>query len=167
MPTDWEYDVARIYVNYRKITRPKTDIRAAIISFLIFAIVTGILTWFTRFVLISVGALAYLPLNIQVFFTEKPALSGFVTCLLVICVELIFSLKYIVIGIIRLYQHYAPEVIRRRCLFKPTCSEYAILAVRKYGAIIGLFKSWYRLVYLCRGNIYRIHYPWYKLSDDD
>jgi putative component of membrane protein insertase Oxa1/YidC/SpoIIIJ protein YidD len=78
----------------------------------------------------------------------------------IIYIELFFCLKYGIIGSIRLYQRYAPEDIRRKCLFMPTCSEYAIMAVRKYGSIIGLCKTFYRLVFLCRGNIYRIHYPW-------
>ncbi|MBQ8782837.1 MAG: membrane protein insertion efficiency factor YidD [Clostridia bacterium] len=68
-------------------------------------------------------------------------------------------LKKAIIGAIRLYQHYAPEDIRRRCLFKPTCSEYAILAVKKYGVVIGLFKAYKRLFKRCRGNIYMIDYP--------
>ncbi|MDO4363209.1 MAG: membrane protein insertion efficiency factor YidD [Clostridia bacterium] len=62
-------------------------------------------------------------------------------------------------GCIKLYQHYAPEEIRRRCLFKPTCSEYAILAIKKYGLIIGLVKTYNRLFKKCKGNIYRIDYP--------
>lgn len=167
MPTEWEQDVAEIYVNYRKITRPATNIRTAIISTSIFIIATSILTWFAYFVLISVGVLAYLPQSIQNFYSKNPVLALCLVCMLIIIIELIICLKHIVIGIIKLYQHYAPEDIRRRCLFKPTCSEYAILAVRKYGVLIGLYKSWYRLVYLCKGNIYKIHYPWDKRCDDD
>jgi putative component of membrane protein insertase Oxa1/YidC/SpoIIIJ protein YidD len=67
--------------------------------------------------------------------------------------------KIIVIGGIRMYQHYAPEEIRRRCLFKPTCSEYAILAVQQHGVVIGLYKSIDRLMRRCKGNIYHIDYP--------
>lgn len=63
------------------------------------------------------------------------------------------------IGAIHLYQRYAPEAVRRKCLFKPTCSEYAILAIRKYGLIVGLIKSYKRLFRRCKGRIYRIDYP--------
>ncbi|NWJ40693.1 MAG: membrane protein insertion efficiency factor YidD [Geothrix sp.] len=63
------------------------------------------------------------------------------------------------IGIIRLYQRYAPEDVRRRCLFMPTCSEYAILVLQKHGVIIGLLMIFDRLWYRCRGTIYRIDYP--------
>ena len=68
-------------------------------------------------------------------------------------------LKPAVIGCVRLYQHYAPEGMRRRCLLKPTCSEYAILAVKKYGAIIGIYKTCVRLFVKCKGEIYHIDEP--------
>ncbi|OGL42988.1 MAG: hypothetical protein A2161_04650 [Candidatus Schekmanbacteria bacterium RBG_13_48_7] len=67
--------------------------------------------------------------------------------------------KIVVIYSVRLYQHYAKEELRRRCLFKPTCSEYLILAVQKLGVIKGLYKGYIRLFKRCRGNIYKIDYP--------
>ena len=67
--------------------------------------------------------------------------------------------KKIVIGMIELYQHFAPEYIRRRCLLMPTCSEYMILAVKKYGAIRGVCKGINRLFTRCCGTVYRIDYP--------
>lgn len=66
--------------------------------------------------------------------------------------------KRILIGLVRIYQHYAPEDRRRMCLFKPTCSEYAILALNKYGAIRGSVMTVNRLR-RCRGDKYRIDYP--------
>jgi putative component of membrane protein insertase Oxa1/YidC/SpoIIIJ protein YidD len=41
----------------------------------------------------------------------------------------------------------------------PTCSEYAILALRKYGVIVGLYRIYIRLAKTCRGNVYRTDYP--------
>jgi putative component of membrane protein insertase Oxa1/YidC/SpoIIIJ protein YidD len=67
--------------------------------------------------------------------------------------------KKIIIGMVKLYQHYAPEHMRRRCLLMPTCSEYMILAVKKYGAIRGVCKGIYRLFVRCWGNVYYIDYP--------
>lgn len=37
------------------------------------------------------------------------------------------------IGFIHLYRFIAPKRVRRACLFKPTCSEYAVLALKKFG----------------------------------
>jgi putative component of membrane protein insertase Oxa1/YidC/SpoIIIJ protein YidD len=72
---------------------------------------------------------------------------------------LIICSKKIIIGIVRLYQHYAPEDVRRKCLLMPTCSEYMILAVQKYGTLQGLYKGIYRLLITCKGTVYRIDYP--------
>ena len=74
-------------------------------------------------------------------------------------IELFFLLKPFAITLIKLYQHYAPEEVRRRCLLKPTCSEYAILAIKKYGTLIGTIKTWRRLKYYCRGDVYYIDEP--------
>jgi putative component of membrane protein insertase Oxa1/YidC/SpoIIIJ protein YidD len=159
MPTEWEQDVAEIYVNMRQLVRPNTNIKIAAIYVLFFMLTTCVFTWFVHYVFITVGIFTYLPSNVQDFYNAHTFLSVFILCAIIILVELFFCFKYAVIGVIKLYQHYAPEEIRRRCLFMPTCSEYTIMAIRKYGSIVGLCKSYYRLVYRCRGNIYQIDYP--------
>jgi len=159
---EWEQDVAEIYVNDRRLVRPNTNIKTALIWVSIFVLVTGVLAWIIHYVFISVGIVACFPSYIQEFCHAHNFNVMVMICAFVIIVESLFCFKYAVIGMIKLYQHYAPEEIRRRCLFMPTCSEYAIMAVRKYGGIIGLCKTYYRLVYLCSGNIYKIHYPWDK-----
>jgi putative component of membrane protein insertase Oxa1/YidC/SpoIIIJ protein YidD len=68
-------------------------------------------------------------------------------------------LKKIIIGIVEIYQHYMPESFRRRCLCMPTCSEYMILSVKKYGVLKGIWKGLYRLIHTCRGINYKIDYP--------
>jgi len=45
------------------------------------------------------------------------------------------------IKIIYIYRVLAPNKLRESCLFEPTCSEYSILALRKYGFIKGWSKS--------------------------
>ena len=163
MPTEWEQDVAEIYVNMRRLIRPKTNIKTAVLSALLFMLATCVSTCLLHYVLMTVGIFACLPSRFHDFYNMHPFFSIVILCVFVVFIEMFFCFKYAVIGAIKLYQHYAPEEIRRRCLFMPTCSEYAIMAVRRYGGIIGLCKSYYRLVYLCRGNIYKIHYPWDKV----
>ncbi|MBQ6817234.1 MAG: membrane protein insertion efficiency factor YidD [Bacilli bacterium] len=51
-----------------------------------------------------------------------------------------------IIGIILLYKAFAPMSVRDRCLFEPTCSTYMIIAIKKYGLIIGLFKGIKRII---------------------
>ncbi|MDR0876251.1 MAG: membrane protein insertion efficiency factor YidD [Clostridiales Family XIII bacterium] len=54
--------------------------------------------------------------------------------------------KDILIWCVRFYQRFAPEYVRRACSFTPTCSEYMILAVEKYGFFKGLRKGVNRMV---------------------
>lgn len=79
----------------------------------------------------------------------------------VICAIIVFCavLRLTLIGIVHLYQHYAPEAMRRRCFCMPSCSEYMILAIRKYGPILGTCKGIKRLVSTCDGECYKIDYP--------
>lgn len=75
------------------------------------------------------------------------------------CICLLLGLKYIMICAIQIYQRYAPEHIRRRCKLMPTCSEYCILALKKYGLLRGTRKSFVRLFRTCDGSGYREDWP--------
>ena len=70
---------------------------------------------------------------------------------------LALTLKYIMIWFIRVYQRYAKSETRLRCCYTPSCSEYAILALKKYGALIGGIKAVRRL--LRCGSSGGIDYP--------
>ncbi|MEI6853802.1 MAG: membrane protein insertion efficiency factor YidD [Bacteroidota bacterium] len=63
----------------------------------------------------------------------------------VVLFNIIVYLKYIMIWFVRIYQKYALSEVRLRCRFEPSCSEYAILAIQKYGPIHGGLKSIARL----------------------
>ncbi len=54
-------------------------------------------------------------------------------------------LRFPCIFCVRMYQRYAKAEVRLRCFMTPSCSEYAILAFRKYGAIVGGIKTIGRL----------------------
>ncbi len=49
------------------------------------------------------------------------------------------------IQFILLYQYLAPVKIRNGCRFEPSCSNYAILALRKYGFLRGWKMAFNRL----------------------
>jgi hypothetical protein len=57
----------------------------------------------------------------------------------------------LLIGLVRLYQWTLGPMLGRRCRFEPSCSEYFIGSVRKYGAIRGALRGIWRI---CRCN------PW-------
>jgi putative component of membrane protein insertase Oxa1/YidC/SpoIIIJ protein YidD len=53
--------------------------------------------------------------------------------------------KRAVIWAVHLYQNKASDETRLKCVFEPSCSEYMILAVQKYGVIRGVIKGIKRL----------------------
>ena len=60
-------------------------------------------------------------------------------------VYICLTLKQAIICIIKIYQKYAPDSLRNKCRFEPSCSEYMILAIEKYGLLRGLKKGICRL----------------------
>lgn len=64
---------------------------------------------------------------------------------------------WVLVGLIRVYQKLISPMLGPHCRFQPTCSEYFILAVRKYGVIRGSWKGVWR--------IFRCH-PWHPGGND-
>ncbi len=54
-------------------------------------------------------------------------------------------LKRAIICLIQIYQRYAPDSLRNKCRFEPSCSEYMILSIKKYGLLKGIKKGICRL----------------------
>ncbi|MEL7833387.1 membrane protein insertion efficiency factor YidD [Fodinibius sp. Rm-B-1B1-1] len=48
-------------------------------------------------------------------------------------------MKYLLIGLVRLYQLIISPWMPSSCRFQPTCSQYSIEAFRKHGAIKGVW----------------------------
>ena len=55
-------------------------------------------------------------------------------------------MKRILIGLIRFYQIFISPIKGQTCRFYPTCSEYSMQAIKKYGIIMGLWKSLKRIL---------------------
>lgn len=62
-------------------------------------------------------------------------------------------MKYIGLGLIRIYQHTLSLVTPSSCIFTPSCSQYGYDAIDKYGLVRG---SW-----MAMKRIGRCH-PFYK-----
>lgn len=60
-------------------------------------------------------------------------------------------MKYILIGLIKLYRITLSERLPRSCRFTPSCSQYALTAVSRFGAVKGGFLAFWRI---CRCNPY-------------
>lgn len=52
----------------------------------------------------------------------------------------------LLIGIVRLYQMSVGRLLGGRCRFYPTCSNYAIAAIRVNGPVVGLAQAGWRLL---------------------
>ncbi len=70
---------------------------------------------------------------------------------------LIFA-KRVTIWLIMAYQRFAPARIRERCRYEPSCSQYAITALKKYGYFKGMYKAIKRLI-SCRPPNGGIDFP--------
>jgi putative component of membrane protein insertase Oxa1/YidC/SpoIIIJ protein YidD len=145
MPSEEEQDEAWHYVCQRVLERPPASIFNVSRNVLVFLMGDILLTAATYMLFAKYAANSIL--FIAILFSVYMLLG------------LAIVSKRAIIGLIHLYQHYAPERIRRKCIFKPTCSEYMILALEKYGLVKGLYKGIYRLFFKCNGFYYSVDYP--------
>jgi putative membrane protein insertion efficiency factor len=64
--------------------------------------------------------------------------------------NVLIAIRKIIIGIliipIKIYQYLISPILPKACRYYPTCSEYALEALRKYGPIKGLFLATKRLL---------------------
>jgi putative membrane protein insertion efficiency factor len=56
------------------------------------------------------------------------------------------ALRAIAVAPIRVYQRAISPALPRRCKYYPSCSEYAVQAVRSYGILRGLVLAAWRLL---------------------
>ena len=74
------------------------------------------------------------------------------TLILILFIIITYLLvRMLALGTILMYKAFAPLKVRNLCRFEPTCSTYMMIAIRKYGLIIGISMGLNR--------ISRCHYP--------
>jgi uncharacterized protein len=56
------------------------------------------------------------------------------------------ALRGILVAPIRLYQRALSPALPSRCKYHPSCSEYAVQAVRRYGVLRGVILAGWRLL---------------------
>ncbi|PIT39325.1 membrane protein insertion efficiency factor YidD [Snodgrassella alvi] len=56
-------------------------------------------------------------------------------------------MRYLLLGLIRVYQYAISPLLPPRCRYSPTCSQYAVLALQKYGVFKG---GWLTIKRICR-----------------
>lgn len=145
MPSLSEQELVKDYVLNHTLSRPKNNLKQLIVYAIIFEAVVIALCYLISSQIDGGVKGNYLP-GEALFFIINISLG-------------LLIIKRISLFFIKLYQHYAPNYIRRRCCLMPTCSEYAILSIKKHGAIIGLWRTYIRVTKVCTGDNYRIDYP--------
>lgn len=55
-------------------------------------------------------------------------------------------MKYLFIGLIKLYRVTLSKILPPSCRFTPSCSEYAIIAIGRFGAVKGGYLSLKRII---------------------
>lgn len=159
MPSPEEQEAVVWYVLERPLVRPNTSYKKAALCVSLFLVVNCGVAILLYYLIRWIGVSLFLSHSIDKFYAEHHTGFAILLTLFQFIIGGVIALKPALIGAIRIYQRYAPERIRRKCLFKPTCSEYAIMAIEKYGVIRGVYKSYIRLFKKCRGRIYRIDEP--------
>ena len=128
--------------------RPKINWKKVIVIGMSSICVCGILSVIVNYILctLEVEDEAYKVLYFIIFVFWVPV-DSLITRLffLFILLEGIIFIKKIMIFCVRVYQCYAPDSIRLACRFNPSCSQYMILAIEKYGALRGVIKGLNRL----------------------
>jgi putative component of membrane protein insertase Oxa1/YidC/SpoIIIJ protein YidD len=157
IPSEAEQEEAWEYVCKKELTRPDTNVIKVSKHIMVFVFIKTLLALITSLLIkyYFLDKISFLSFD----FVINDLMRTIIIFGLYIIVGLIFFSKKAIIGLVRLYQHYAPERVRRKCIFKPTCSEYMILALEKYGLIRGLYKGIYRMLFKCKGFYYSIDYP--------
>lgn len=138
MPIEEE---VRIYCKERPLYRPNTTIIA-------------VLKLIGKYILISSVLATVL---ILICITKNCTHYKIIVSAILMPYLLIFAIKlrYICIKLVECYQHYASEDLRRSCVCMPTCSEYAIMVLKKYNLVKAFKLIFVRLVYGCKGNYHK------------
>ena len=136
-----ENDEVRRYVLTKPLQKPRTNALTMIL------ILVG---YFGACICVSIAIIKLLPVPLF--------LRVIIAVAVTLCIGFSLS-KFILIKAVECYQHYAKEETRRRCLCMPTCSEYAIAALKKYSLFVALRKIRKRLFVTCNGAIYLKDFP--------
>ena len=137
---------ARDYVLNRPLPKPSTTVIVPIL-FILGIIACGTALGFIILILIQSYSFAS---NINKVLLILGTIGFLFVCMI----------KPLLIICIKCYQHYASENIRRSCMCKPTCSEYAIIVIKRYCLIKALILIYIRLFRTCTGRIYKIDFPY-------
>ena len=136
----WEQKRLEEYQQRRNLVRPKTTkIHVVLYCVLLLVLLLAVLMLF-------------------VFFDYSLLLKLLISLAYIVMVIETYG-RFLAIKMVECYQHYASEEKRRSCKCSPSCSEYAVLCLKKYELVYALLKIRKRLFVTCKGFDYIIDNP--------
>lgn len=60
-----------------------------------------------------------------------------------------YPIKLLFLGLIYLYKILISPILPKSCIFKPSCSTYGIIAIKRFGVVKGIFLTTKR-IFRCR-----------------
>ncbi len=111
-----------------ELSRPKVGFKRYLFGLLLPLLIYG--AEITTFILLKYSVWIFVPLLVVTF-----------------CV---FFKPFLILSVLN-YQRYAPRSLRGACRFTPSCSNYMLMAIEKYGTLKGFFKG--------VGRVLRCHEP--------
>lgn len=118
MAEDAEHDPTSIYYK-RQLERPR-------------------ISWLRIFLHVSIPVLGSVAIALILIQLNLPVMPAAIASCSLLLLYALLSLKKMLICCVRIYQRYASDSIRMKCRFEPSCSQYMILAIEKYGSLKGL-----------------------------
>ena len=138
-----EYKRQKRLENYnlnRPLYRPKTKKWEVVMSWVLLLLLLFFVPWGFSFIGINTAYKIIICITLEFLIIE----IFFRSCLIIM---------------VKCYQHYAKETTRRRCKCIPSCSEYAVLSLKKiFPLLLALLKIRKRLFYTCKEE-YKIDFP--------
>ena len=119
-----------------------------------------------------VAICSILPFLLLIFILLPVLLCENISCKIVIPIfGVILSLegylRFCLICAVKCYQGRAKEETRRRCKCIPSCSQYAIIALKSvFPLIIALLKIRKRLFVTCNGEEYKVDFPLKRMGKE-
>ena len=111
----------------RILKRPKISLVKTILLFIVLPVITII-------------ALCFL-----LYYAGLTKINAIIIGVVILLAYIGLSIKKFSISAIKLYQKYAPDAVRNKCRYEPSCSEYMLLSIEKHGFIKGVKKGILRL----------------------
>jgi putative membrane protein insertion efficiency factor len=103
------------------------------------------LNWFKIICGVVLPPIVTFALTIIMHLLGLSMLCAILIATLLFALYLIVTAKRGAIALVRIYQALAPKSIREKCRFEPSCSEYMVLSIEKYGVLRGVLKGIGRL----------------------